>query len=108
MKKNDIILISSFCIIAIIIFVILYATKSKGETAYITINGKEYKRISTSEDNELRIETEYGYNTVVVKSGEVYVESADCDNHSCMHQGKIKNSGETIVCLPHKLIITIE
>ncbi|MBQ8730790.1 MAG: NusG domain II-containing protein [Lachnospiraceae bacterium] len=58
-------------------------------------------------DQELEIRTEYGYNKIVISDGKVYVSEADCDNHTCIKQGKIHMTEQSIVCLPHKLIINI-
>ena len=32
---------------------------------------------------------------------------ANCHNHDCMQQGSISKTGETIVCLPHKLVLEV-
>ena len=36
------------------------------------------------------------------------MKEADCPDKYCVKQGKIKNVGETIVCLPHKVVVEIE
>ena len=36
------------------------------------------------------------------------MDSADCPGHDCINQGAIGSAGEIIVCLPHKLIVSIE
>ena len=46
-----------------------------------------------------------GYNTVTVKDGKIAVTEADCPDQYCVKQG-FCNSGEQIVCLPHKLVIS--
>ncbi len=58
-------------------------------------------------DDSITIETELGYNTIVVEDGEVYVADADCETHDCMKQGKISQPPQQIICLPHKLWIEI-
>ena len=55
----------------------------------------------------LSIDSDKGKNTVVVSNKEVYVESADCPDQICVDHAHIMYEGETIVCLPHRLIITI-
>lgn len=48
------------------------------------------------------------YNTVAIKGGRVTVSSASCKNQVCVKHGSISKNGESIVCLPNRLIVTIE
>jgi len=48
-----------------------------------------------------------GKNIVEIKSGAVSVIEADCPDKICIRRGAIKNVGETIACVPHKLLIEI-
>ena len=48
------------------------------------------------------------YNTVIIKGGEVTVSASSCKNQVCVRHGSISKSGESIVCLPNRLIVTIE
>ena len=57
-------------------------------------------------DQEFTLEAEAGgYNIVTVKEGKIAVTEADCPDQYCVKQG-FCNSGEQIVCLPHKLVIS--
>lgn len=38
----------------------------------------------------------------------VWVESSDCPTQDCVHTGKISKSGQSIVCLPAKIVIRLE
>ena len=49
-----------------------------------------------------------GTNTVVIKDGLVYMSDATCKNQVCVNTGKISKKGESIVCLPNKVIVEIE
>jgi hypothetical protein len=60
-----------------------------------------------STDTTYEVTSEFGANTVVVEGGEVYVAEADCPGHDCMSQGRISDTSQTIVCLPHKMWIEI-
>lgn len=57
---------------------------------------------------EVRIESEYGYNTIRVSHGAIEVAEADCEGQDCVRQGQIHDDLIPIVCLPHRLIIEIE
>ncbi len=48
-----------------------------------------------------------GTNLLMIKNGEVWISEANCPNHDCVKQGKISMNGEMLVCLPHKLTVSI-
>ncbi len=35
------------------------------------------------------------------------MDKADCPDKLCVKQGKISKSGESIICLPHKVVVKI-
>ena len=57
---------------------------------------------------ERTIETEYGWNTILVSPGAIQVTDADCPGHDCVKQGAITDGVIPIVCLPHRFVIQIE
>ena len=53
--------------------------------------------------------TQYSnYNIVEISGGSVSVTKASCKNQVCVRHGKISHTGESIVCLPNRLVVTIE
>ena len=57
---------------------------------------------------ELDITDEYGgYNIISIEKDRIAVIDADCPDKICVNQGYIKKGAVPIVCLPHKLSITI-
>ena len=49
----------------------------------------------------------HDYNIISIKDGQVTISEADCPGGDCTRQGPISRTGETIVCLPHKVMIEI-
>jgi len=45
--------------------------------------------------------------TVEVDNGAIRVKDADCPNQICVHEGWISKPGQSIVCLPNKIIVEI-
>jgi hypothetical protein len=77
----------------------------------VQVNGKEIKKIIFDKNivgNTIPIETEYGYNLMEIGDEEVRVIEASCPDKIDVHQGYISKVGETIVCLPNKLVIEIK
>ena len=69
-------------------------------------SGDRITTVDLQENQEFTLEAEDGgYNIVTVKDGKIAVTEADCPDQYCVKQG-FCNSGEQIVCLPHKLVIS--
>ena len=108
MKRNDILLLCGVIVIAAIIFAICFAVIGNGGAyAVITVDGEEYARLPLNEDSQLEVITQYGKNTVTVKDGKVSVTDADCPDKICVSTGTATEL-KTVVCLPHKLTVSVE
>ena len=73
----------------------------------VIIDGVVTEQYSINQNVEKEIVTEYGKNTLVIENGKVSVKEADCPDLVCVKNSEISFDGETIVCLPHKLVIEI-
>ena len=47
------------------------------------------------------------YNLVYVFNEEVRMEAADCRDQICVHHRPVTSSGESIICLPHRLVVEL-
>ncbi len=106
-SKKDVIFIIVLLAITMMIFIFMRISRSKGYNVIISADGKTVKTLSIDKDAEYVFESDKGYNIVVIKDGAVYVKEADCPDKICVNHKKISNVGETIICLPHKLVIEI-
>ena len=43
-------------------------------------------------------------NVLEISRGQAFMKEADCPDHLCMKQGEISHKGETIVCLPTRVL----
>ena len=107
MKKTDLLLVVLALVAAAGIWLFYSAGADHGKGAEITVDGEREAFLPLDEDGSIRIETEDGYNVVTVKDGEVFVTEADCRDQICVDHKKVSKTGETIVCLPHKLVVEI-
>lgn len=108
MKKNDFILITLLLIVAAAIYLI-FGVNSKNDNSIVQvlIDGKEKGSYSLYKDGEYRIETKYGYNILLVKDKTASVKEASCHDRTCVHSSAISHTGESIICLPNRLVIKI-
>ena len=83
-------------------------TTEDAPAARVTIDGIEYGTYPLDVDVEERIELGDGeYNVFAIKDGTAYVTEASCPDQICVMHAHIKYNGETIACLPHKLVVEI-
>lgn len=106
-KKRDIVLAAVLLILGITgVLIVKYGLKS-GNTADIYIDDKLVQTIDMSVDDEYTFQTDKGSNMVEVRNGAVSMKSADCPDKVCVRMGTKNRNGETITCLPHKLVIEV-
>lgn len=107
MKRSDLILIFSVLGLALFLWGLFGLFKKKGAEAIISIDGVEQYVLPLDTDTSLTISTEYGTNTIYIHDQTVSVTDADCKDRYCVLHRPVSMAGETIVCLPHKLVVTV-
>ena len=111
-KRNDIILISVLISVSLVLYfgVTLFQGKTtKDGVAVVTIDGKEYGRYPLSEDTTEKIELPDGsYNILEIRDGKADITEASCPDKICVNHRAVNRRGQSIVCLPNKLIVEIE
>ncbi|MEE1312484.1 MAG: NusG domain II-containing protein [Lachnospiraceae bacterium] len=107
MKKRDLILIISILLIAGIVYGVTLFTSSNGKRVVVTVDKETVIDESLSKNQELLVPQTNGENTILIKNGQVTMKEADCPDQICVHHKAITKSGETIVCLPHKVVVEI-
>lgn len=114
LKKLDIVIIILLFILSFtpnIIFSKTIYNSNKLVYASIKVDGKLYDTIPLSTnkgEKKLNIKNSAGNNSILIRDNTIKVISADCKDDLCVKQGEISKVGESIICLPHKLIIEIK
>lgn len=109
--KSDILLIGFILITALGIWLFSYFKKNDTSESEVVVifDGNQIGRYSLSENNTITIrETDKNYNLILINEGTVKVTDANCPDKLCARQKSISKNGESIICLPHKLVITID
>lgn len=109
MKKKDIVLILMILAVAAA-FYLWNRGKAKqgGDVVIVEVDGGEYGRYDLNEDARIEIHSKNGTNELVIKGGKAHMEQADCPDKYCVDKGEIYQNGETIICLPHRVVIEIK
>lgn len=109
MKKREGILIGVILVLALAGFLVIgLLGKETGSVAIVTVDGEEYGRYALNQEERIVLDTDWGHNVLVVSGEGIYMEEADCPDQICVHQGEISMELETIVCLPHRIVVEIQ
>lgn len=106
-KKGDVLLSAAVLLAAVALFLFNVLSGSKGETVRVTVDGEVYAEFLLSGEFTETVKTQYGTNIIKVKNGKVSVLEADCPDGYCVAHIAVDSTGETIVCLPHRMVIEI-
>lgn len=108
--RNDLIFIGSLLLGLILIGLAFFLLRGEGDTVLVTVDGESFGVYSLSKDTVVDIRTgEDGehLNRLVIRDGKAFVELATCPDGSCADRKPISRQGESIVCLPHKVVISV-
>lgn len=106
-RKEALVLLVLFLVLAIAAG-IFYSTRQGGAQVLITVNGEKYGMYPLTVDKTIPIDGADGaQNVVEIADGKVFMKSASCPNQICVHTGKIFKSGQSVVCLPNKVTVTV-
>lgn len=103
-------------VIIVVAFAVMTAAfvygKSRGETLTATVKhrGQVAAQVALStltEEKKITIDGQYHLTVTLTKDG-VSVTESDCPGQDCVHTGRITRAGQSIVCLPEQVVVTLE
>ena len=102
LKKNDLILVLLVFAAAGIFFSgHLFTSQKSAGVVEIQIDGT----LDLQKERAFKING--GTNTVQIENGKVKMAAANCPDQICVHQKAISRNGESIICLPNKIVLKI-
>ena len=105
--RNDILLIGVLLFLSLCLALYLFFFREKGDTVKVTVDGEVYGVYALSEDRTEEIRDGEDYNLLVIRNGRAYMESASCPDGICVSHHAIHRDGESIVCLPNRVVVTV-
>lgn len=88
------------------------ASENADYVAVIRVDNEIVKRITLTGNKGTEVfditSSDSDVNTIEVKDEKIRIRAATCLDQICVLTGYISKPGETVVCLPHKLVIEIE
>lgn len=105
MKKNDWIMIAVVIVIAAAFMGFHFWGKSSGNgRVEVQVDGEEYGSYPLY--SELTVEIN-DTNRLTIVDGTAEMEWAACPDQICVHHKRISRDGESIICLPNRVVISI-
>ncbi len=103
-------------VIIVVAFAVMTAAfvygKNRGETLTATVKhrGQVAAQVALStltEEKKITIDGQYHLTVTLTRDG-VSVTESDCPGQDCVHTGRITRAGQSIVCLPEQVVVTLE
>ena len=106
-NKADLLLLLVFLLLGGGCFLLPRVGAMEAESVVISVDGKELGRYPLDADRDIPVDTVYGHNTVSIRACTVAVTDSDCPSHECESFGAISLPEQSILCLPHRLLVRI-
>ena len=104
--RYDIIVIAAILLFSLLLLLFLTLNKKEGAVVSVEVDGQTVAEYSLDRDGTYSLNG--GTNVLVIEGGRAYLNYSDCPDHVCENTGKIRFVGETIVCLPNRVTITVK
>lgn len=95
--------IAFFLVIFLAVYLMYLSSKPSSSYLKVTVNEETY-RYSLKENGIREIMGPLGITKIQIENGRARIIESPCPNQTCVHQGW----GKTLVCLPNKVIATVE
>lgn len=106
--RSDLLLLGGLAAVGLALFALLSLGRDEGVQVLVRVDGVVTQRFSLSEPRSYTIQTrDEGVNKLRIDDGAVWLESANCPDCLCVKQGKIRYAGESIICLPHGVVVEL-
>lgn len=105
--KNDIILIVGILAAISVAALVFFLSREPGDTVIITVDGMIFGEYRLDEDRTVEIRSKDGINVLVIEDGRAFVSDASCPDGICAKHRPIMHDGDSIICLPNKVVITV-
>ena len=109
--KNDFIFVGVLLIICIAVL-LLFSLIEGEENGWVVVtkDGKEVGRYPLSVEQTIELKDVSGEVTNVLEITEecAKMNEVDCPDKLCVHQKAINRAGECIICLPNRVVVTVE
>lgn len=110
-KPLDALVVLAVLLLGVATAWLAYGGENSGAlTATVKHRGQVVARVelsSLTEEKTVSIDGAYHLTVTLDRTGAAVTDS-DCPGQDCLHTGRITRAGQSIVCLPEQVIVTLE
>ena len=107
LRRADLLLLLGLLIFGGIVGLCLLLTGHSGGGVQVRVAGEVVDTYSLDRNQTITIEGVGGTNLLVIENGTAAVTEADCPDALCVNMGRISRAGQSIVCLPHQVVVEV-
>lgn len=109
-NRNEFILILVLAAVILIGFLFVRLQHQKDAfTVDVSVDGTTIATYRLDEEVDTWIDGyQGGKNHLVIHDGCARIEEADCPDKLCVKQGTVSKSGESVVCLPNRVVVAVK
>lgn len=85
----------------------VWLSPQQGAAVEVSVAGQVTETLPLDTDVQRLIVGEGGTNRLVIENGTARIDEADCPDALCVHHAPISRSGQSILCLPHRVAVTV-
>ena len=104
--RLDVLIVAALLLVSLALLLVMTLTREEGASIVVEIDGQTVATYSLYQNGEYALNG--GTNVLVIENGQAYLNYSNCPDHTCEKTGKIQYVGQTIVCLPNRLTVTIK
>lgn len=107
LRKVDLLLLAAALVFGAVLAAVLLL-RSPGGTVQVRVAGAVTAGYPLDVDASYTITgANGGTNLLVIEDGAARIEEASCPDGVCVHTGRIRRNGQSIVCLPNQVVVEI-
>ena len=108
LRKADLLLLAAALVFGAVLAAVLLLLRSPGGTVQVRVAGAVTAGYPLDVDASYTITgANGGTNLLVIEDGAARIEEASCPDGVCVHTGRIRRNGQSIVCLPNQVVVEI-
>ena len=107
LRRADGLLLLGLLVFGGILALCLLLTGRSGGEVQVRVTGEIVGTYQLNKDQTITIEGVGGSNLLVIENGTAAITEADCPDALCVNKGKISRAGQSIVCLPHQVVVEV-
>ena len=78
-----------------------------GTHVAVSVDGRRMLELPLGRDARTLVRGPLGETGIIIEDGTARIGSSPCPDGLCMHMGRIRHTGETLICVPNRVFVTV-